>query len=296
MKFKWVLGSAGLLILTACGGGGGGSSNDGPQIKEGRFIDSAVSGLSFSSGEQSGKTDVNGTFFYEEGKAITFSIGQTTLGTTTGKPIITPVDLVDGANDESNPTVINITRVLLTLDDNANPDDGILITDVVSNLSSPSLIPVDLDPVDFSNDGDVETWISSLTSATNAGARTLVGAAAAEAHLRASLLGLMAGTYSGNFRGDDSGRWEFTVDDNGQIEGCALSNDGTIISVTGAVDSDGESAAGGAISFDGETITTDWEGEFDHIGGVDGDWESSDGSVGLFDGARRSGGSTLCND
>ena len=127
------------LGLTACGGGGGGS---GPKINSGVFKDSPTKGLLFVSGGQSGTTGKNGEFKYEAGKDISFSAGAIKLGTTKGKSIITPVDLVSGATPEmlskkGEPSktlieVVNRVRFLLLLDKDNDPNkDGIEISNEV---------------------------------------------------------------------------------------------------------------------------------------------------------------------
>lgn len=107
------------VFLTAC------NNDSAPKIKQGQFIDSAVQGLRYTSGNQSGTTDANGQFSYEEGGDIQFYIGGIFLGKATGSSIVTPIDLVEDATDLSHPTVINITRFLQTLDDDGNPENGI---------------------------------------------------------------------------------------------------------------------------------------------------------------------------
>lgn len=111
-------------------------------VHQGRFLDSAVLGLHYCSGDQSGFTDAEGTFLYEEGKTVRFCLGQIILGETTGKSIITPIDLViDGS--VSHPTVINICRFLLTLDTDANPDNGIkILPETIATIEN---IPFDFD-------------------------------------------------------------------------------------------------------------------------------------------------------
>ncbi len=80
-----------------------------------------VEGVKFRSGNQSGLTDANGTFSYEEGKQVSFSIYQLELGITEGKAIITPADLVI-ATSFDHPKPRNIIRLLNAFD--AISNDG----------------------------------------------------------------------------------------------------------------------------------------------------------------------------
>ena len=116
-----------MALLTACGGGGGGGG-EASKINTGKYIDSPVQGLSYLTATQSGTTDSQGNFRYEAGEEITFSIGDVVLGTTFAKSIVTPLDLVPGAADVTDPTVTNILRLLQSLDVDGNPDNTITIT------------------------------------------------------------------------------------------------------------------------------------------------------------------------
>ena len=118
--------------LTACGGGGsssGGSStppSSSGDTETGVFTDSAVVGIHYqtSPGNKSGKTNALGEYNYVEGDTVTFSIGDTELPPVTATGRVTPADMADG-NDAD--VVINVLRLLQTLDDDGIPDNGITI-------------------------------------------------------------------------------------------------------------------------------------------------------------------------
>jgi len=137
-------------------------------------VDSPVEGLSYASATLNGTTDADGIFSYETNETVTFSIGDITLGSTSGAAVITPVDMVSGATSETDPVVTNIARFLQTLDDDGNPDNGIIISNTVSNLAAGKNIDFMLSTSDFENNGNVQTVIADLTASTSAGARTLV--------------------------------------------------------------------------------------------------------------------------
>lgn len=101
----------------------------------GVFRDSAVSGLEYQSGGQQGLTGRNGGFVYEVGKTVTFSVGGVVLGTATGKPVLTPVDLVPGGSADT-PTVQNIARFLMMLDADGNPENGIVISGEIRSAAA----------------------------------------------------------------------------------------------------------------------------------------------------------------
>jgi hypothetical protein len=90
----------------------------------GTFGDPPAQGVNFTSGTLSGITGSNGEFQYEPDKSVQFSIGDVALGkAVAGKAQITQQDLVaNGAAD--TPAVINITRLLVSLD--SQPADDVV--------------------------------------------------------------------------------------------------------------------------------------------------------------------------
>lgn len=183
MKLRTVVPVVLFMAITGCGGGGGGGSS----LDSGVFIDSAVEGLRYeTSSNRSGMTDAAGTFSYASGDTVEFFVGDISLGSATGKAVITPIDLVPGGNI-THPTVTNILRFVQSLDDDDNPANGIRITTAISNLAANRSIDFDQSITDFEDDGNVQTIVSELTSARTAGARLLVDAAIAQSHLATSL-------------------------------------------------------------------------------------------------------------
>lgn len=176
-----------VFLFTGCGGGND-SSIDDTAIDQGYFLDSVVEGLSYVSDENFGTTDSQGIFIFQAGSTVLFSIGDIIIGETLAKSTITPVDLVKGATDESNPTVNAISRFLQTLDDDADPSNGITINENVRNLAEDKFINFEQSIVAFENDQNVQILVSELTAHTNAGIRTLISSNEAQGHLRDTLL------------------------------------------------------------------------------------------------------------
>ncbi|MEZ5658715.1 MAG: cytochrome c [Burkholderiaceae bacterium] len=142
---RWLAALA-VATLAACGGGGtttAASSANGA-TKVATFIDAAVQGLQFESPGSSGVTDARGNFTYKSGESVTFRVGNVVLGSTTpGGDVVRPRDLVADAGGDDDARVIRILRMLQSLDDNANPEDGIRISegarDYLSRRSSTEL-------------------------------------------------------------------------------------------------------------------------------------------------------------
>ena len=92
-----------LVGMSGCGGGGD-SADPVPVevVLQGTFIDSPVSGARHVSNSRSGTTDPNGVFTYLEGEIVSFYIGDVLLGSAAGAEIVTPIDFVEGASDETD--------------------------------------------------------------------------------------------------------------------------------------------------------------------------------------------------
>lgn len=276
------------VLLTACGGGGGSSdggggnnSGGGGGVKQGRFIDSSVSGLRYS-GSQSGFTDAQGTFSYNEGAIVQFFIGDIVIGGAAANSIMTPVSLVQGAADETNPTVTNIARFLQTLDNDGNPNNGITITTAVSNLAAGKTINFNQTVANFGNDANVLTVVNDLTAVTSAGTRPLVSSSYAQNNLRTAILGILSGNYSGTFSGDASGTWTMVIDSSGNINGTAVNSNGGTTAATGTVSSNGTAVMG--IVATGATFS----GTITLTGQVSGTWvDISAGESGTFSGSKQ---------
>jgi hypothetical protein len=141
-------------------GGGSSDSEDKDEraglvviVSNGNFVDAPVEGVNYESGSLAGITGRNGEFQYEVGKSIQFFIGDINLGRAVkGKPLITPLDLVtDGAID--TPAVINIARLLQSLDSDP-ADDVITIPDAVraAAVRSNKGLSSAIEFLDFSDD------------------------------------------------------------------------------------------------------------------------------------------------
>ncbi|MBN2896757.1 MAG: hypothetical protein JXK05_12790 [Campylobacterales bacterium] len=127
--------AASALVLSVLAGCGSDSDNDTKVGYKGKFVDSAVAGLSWSCGGVSGTTDADGVFGEcPAGSSVTFAIGNVTLGTMspTKDNIFTPQDLVGVPRATADSAKANkIASLLLSLDCDGNPDNGVSITPAI---------------------------------------------------------------------------------------------------------------------------------------------------------------------
>ncbi|MEJ2687197.1 MAG: hypothetical protein P8124_08295 [Gammaproteobacteria bacterium] len=273
----WIASALTLVLLNGCGGGSsssGTTSTASAATAQGVFTDSPVQGLRYVSGKQSGYTDSKGGFTYAKGKTVSFYIGDILVGQTTGQAIVTPVDLVSGAKDQTNPTVSNIAQFLQSLDADGNPSNGITITSQESRLAAGASVNFKQSTTAFAGDGNVQTLVAKMTAVTSAGARGLVSASTAQGNLQNTLLGLLAGNWSGTYGGGDSGTWSVSIDTTGNITGSGKDQTYGGFRITGTVASSGTAtfAAGGA---SGAQVAASYKGSFDAKAGTgSGTWTS----------------------
>jgi len=134
-----VLGAAILLLITGCSG----SSKDDEETT-GVFLDSPVAGISYRTQSIAGVTDAAGQFRFVPGETVTFSVGGIMLPPVTAAPEVTPADIAGVAETEAaitgSPTATNILRFLQTLDEDGNPDNGIVIDpDAITDAAGETL-------------------------------------------------------------------------------------------------------------------------------------------------------------
>jgi hypothetical protein len=175
--------SIALITLSNCS-----SSDSGTQ--HGIFMDSAVEGLTFTTETLRGETDSQGRFSYESGETVTFSLGGIVLGTSPAKSVITTLDLVTGAQDEMNPIVTNITRFLITLDEDNNPENGIVLSPELRTALADASIDFNRDPSVFAQDTsmlDVMKIVTQLYPTAESGERTICTEQEAQDHLKKTI-------------------------------------------------------------------------------------------------------------
>lgn len=125
-------------------------------------MDSEVANVSYSTATQRGVTNENGIFYYLEGETITFSIGELTFPAIPAAALLTPLDLA-GAEDINDPRVINIARLLQTIDSDGDPSNGILASEVaIAAMQSLDFsLPVD----DFANQAGITALLTAIDKA-----------------------------------------------------------------------------------------------------------------------------------
>ena len=168
------------LSLTGCGGSSDSDSNE-SDPSEGVFLDSAVINIGYKTETLEGVTDESGKFDYVEGESVIFFIGDLTFPSVDASSTITPLDIAS-STDTSDPKVINIIRLLQSIDEDGDPSNGITITDTAKEVATP--VNFDLPVDEFESSADV-TGLIGQSGSTNT---MLVSESEAIAHFEETLL------------------------------------------------------------------------------------------------------------
>jgi hypothetical protein len=149
-----------LISLVSCGKKGKSTSTNqqdnpellasGPSIS-GTFFDSAVKGLTYrpTKSTESNITNSHGEFRCRSGEEVDFNVGSLLLGRVECLQLVTPETMF-----QDPASAVNLGMLLLALDENGNPDDGIKLplaiqnqkneTGILSNIISDNSAVVEL--------------------------------------------------------------------------------------------------------------------------------------------------------
>lgn len=153
-----------LSLLAGCFSGSGSSSSS--DRREGVFVDSPVSGLTYLIRDEQKRTDDEGRFRYRKDQTLTFLVGGLELGSATGDDVITPVDLVPDS-DPGDPAVLNISRLLQSLDSDGNLRNGIQITEQIDQAVADYLAANAVTDLDFADTAAFESLMGDLLDELN---------------------------------------------------------------------------------------------------------------------------------
>jgi len=144
------------FILAACGSDS--SSNSSPKKNTGVFLDSPVVNIGYRTDSLEGVTNSLGQFEYLSGEAITFFIGDLEFPSTAAMATVTPLNIAE-TESFSNSKVINMIRLLQTLDMDGDADNGLTMTDVAK--SAATQVDFSLSESEFENSTAVTVLIAN---------------------------------------------------------------------------------------------------------------------------------------
>lgn len=109
-------------------------SND-VETATGVFLDSPIANIGYRTDTQEGVTNSEGEYSYIEGESVTFFIGDLLFPAVAASGVVTPLDIAD-SEDPNEPAVVNMVRLLQTLDEDGDPDNGITITETAKSTAT----------------------------------------------------------------------------------------------------------------------------------------------------------------
>gem|GEM_PF-170053 len=199
---SYLLASVLCSMLASCGnsnsssapaGSGGNTTPPPPSELNGYFIDGPIGGAHYSI---QGKNSIlltsgNGEFKYFSGDIVKFAIGGINLGQATAAEFITPRQIQ--ANEQA---AINLSRFLLTLDEDKNADNGIQISATVRDAAASLTIPASAFDL---NDGEFDaSQLADFARTANGDTRALIPRRIAEIELACSSQDISDGRFDGD--------------------------------------------------------------------------------------------------
>ncbi len=221
MKIKALILSS-VVLLANCGGGG----SDSPSTLTGVFIDSPVINIGYRTATQNGDTNSRGEFKYLAGETVTFFIGDLEFPPVLAAEVVTPLDMAD-TDDVAHHMVINIIRLLQSLDKDGDPDNGINITQTAKDNAV--FLDFDLSVEGFETQIGIDLFIAN--GGQDTAQSDLVDTVLALVHFVASLI------LSGEIDSEDEpvdnqsliGTWEIASPTDADFYMLSLLEDGTYV-------------------------------------------------------------------
>lgn len=180
--------SLGFFVMFGCNDSSSNSSQPAQTEQSGlsgQIFDSMIQGLNYQTDSMQGLTDASGSFTFKDGETVTFSIGLLELGQAVAKPIMTIADLVDDSSGINNTTVLNIARLLQSIDADLNPKNGIQLTELIRDEVGAAPLDLSMLTQTFEKDSAVAALFDRLNALEAFGegqTATLVSAESARAH------------------------------------------------------------------------------------------------------------------
>ena len=156
-KFKPVLASF-FILLASCGGGD--STSTTATDSTGVFLDGPVVNIGYKTETKQSVTNALGEYDYLAGESVTFFIGDLEFPKVPASGVVTPLELA-GTTDTSDPTVVNMIRLLQTLDENADHSDGIQITEAA--IAAATQVDFNLTVAEFEASQAVTALLTNLS-------------------------------------------------------------------------------------------------------------------------------------
>jgi len=120
-----------------------------------------VHGMSYSTSTHSGIIGLEGGFAFFPGETVFLWIGEVYLGSAPAEQRISPLDVLP-TQDASDPTVIALARLLLSLDGDGESNGAIEITEASADMLQTAMATLGMEALDFANAEAMDALASSL--------------------------------------------------------------------------------------------------------------------------------------
>ena len=148
----------------------------------GLFLDSPLINIGYRTATREGVTNGLGQYDYLSGETVTFFIGALEFPSAAASGIVTPLDLAGSASTSAD-KVVNIVRLLQSLDQDGNPENGITITNTAKQNAG--AVNFDLSMSAFESSGAVLNVVAG--GGQNQSRTTLVSAQSSLYHFETQL-------------------------------------------------------------------------------------------------------------
>ncbi|MEJ2282984.1 MAG: choice-of-anchor O protein, partial [Desulfobacterales bacterium] len=128
--------------------------------KHGTFV-GPVHGMGYSTPTHNGTIGAEGGFSFFPGEIIELSIGSVYIGSAVADQRISPLDIFPGL-EILDPAVVNLARLLLSLDGDEVSEGPITITEDSAGALQAAMEDLDLTDLDFGNTGQMDALIAAL--------------------------------------------------------------------------------------------------------------------------------------
>lgn len=133
-----------------------------------------IKGLGYETPSITSRTGTGGSFQFNTGESTRFFIGDVNVGTTRATDILTTMELAGIGVRYNHPSIESMNRLLLTLDTDLDPSNGIEILPTIFDAGLDKRISFDLRYPEFDEQPDLVEFLKKISNILGVTERTLV--------------------------------------------------------------------------------------------------------------------------
>ncbi len=132
--------------------------------EHGQFVIGPVSGLGYATRTQADLVNDDGGFWFFPGETVLFYIGDVEIGFAEADQRVTPLDIFPGS-DIDDPSVVNMARLMMTLDADGESNGAISITQKSVNALNAAMAARNLEAIPWEEDGEMLSLLTEINIA-----------------------------------------------------------------------------------------------------------------------------------